>query len=93
MPHTYNSKPLSTNDIIQLTDATHFEWLGRHDNVINSGGIKLFPEKIESRIAPLIPQRFFITSEPDSRLGQKAVLVIESASWSATECQKSTVVN
>lgn len=77
-----------TNDIIQLTDATHFEWLGRHDNVINSGGIKLFPEKIESRIAPLIPQRFFITSEPDSRLGQKAVLVIESASWSATECQK-----
>ena len=25
-----------TNDIIQLTDATHFEWLGRHDNVIIS---------------------------------------------------------
>ena len=77
-----------TNDIVQLADSTHFEWLGRHDNVINSGGIKLFPEKIESRIASLIPQRFFITSEQDSRLGEKAVLVIESASRSATECQK-----
>ena len=77
-----------TNDIVRLVDATHFEWIGRHDNVINSGGIKLFPEKIESRIAPLIPQRFFITAEPDSRLGQKAVLVIESAPWSTTECQK-----
>ena len=86
--HALQQQTFVTNDIIQLTDATHFEWLGRHDNVINSGGIKLFPEKIESRIAPLIPQRFFITSEPDSRLGQKAVLVIESASWSATECQK-----
>ena len=77
-----------TNDIIQLSDTTHFEWLGRHDNVINSGGVKLFPEKIETRIAPLITQRFFITSEQDSRLGQKAVLVIESEPWSETECQK-----
>lgn len=77
-----------TNDIVRLVDTTHFEWLGRHDNVINSGGVKLFPETIETRIASFLSQRFFITAEDDSRLGQKAVLVIESLPWDKTTCQQ-----
>jgi len=28
-----------TNDIVNLTSETTFEWLGRFDNVINSGGV------------------------------------------------------
>lgn len=74
-----------TNDIVQLSDSTHFQWLGRLDNVINSGGIKLFPEKIEAKIAPFLTCRFFITREDDSRLGQKAVLVMEGKPWNETE--------
>lgn len=66
-----------TNDIVRLSDKFHFEWLGRYDHVINSGGVKLSPETIEEKLSPLIPGRFFITSEPDSRLGEKVVLVIE----------------
>lgn len=79
-PHLQQQRFI-TNDIVQLVDTTHFEWLGRHDNVINSGGVKLFPESIEARIASFLSQRFFITAEDDNRLGQKAVLVIESLPW------------
>lgn len=60
-PHLQQQRFI-TNDIVQLVDTTHFEWLGRHDNVINSGGVKLFPESIEARIASFLSQRFFITA-------------------------------
>ena len=32
-----------TNDVVDLVATNQFEWLGRFDNVINSGGIKLHP--------------------------------------------------
>ena len=84
-PHLQQQRFI-TNDIVRLVDTTHFEWLGRHDNVINSGGVKLFPESIEARIASFLSQRFFITAEDDCRLGQKAVLVIESLPWDEAKC-------
>jgi O-succinylbenzoic acid--CoA ligase len=70
--------PLETNDMVQLEDSTHFEWLGRADFIINSGGVKLNPEQIESKIAHLIPCAFIVTSLPDERLGSIAVLLLES---------------
>ena len=70
--------PVVTNDLVKLQSETQFEWLGRIDNVINSGGVKLFPEQIERKLAPLIKDRFFIASEPDSSLGEHVILVIES---------------
>jgi len=66
-----------TNDVINLFSETEFEWLGRYDNVINSGGIKLYPEQIENKLAPLLNNRFFVAGVPDERLGQKLILVIE----------------
>ena len=33
-----------TNDLVEMKDKKHFKWLGRYDNVINSGGIKTSPE-------------------------------------------------
>lgn len=75
-PHLHE-KHFITNDIVSIKDATHFQWLGRIDNVINSGGIKLFPEWIESQLSTLLSRRFFVTSLPDDRLGQKVILVIE----------------
>src|SRR5690606_9978851 len=68
---------ITTNDIVRLIDDKHFEWLGRIDNVINSGGVKIFPEKIENILADTINRRFFIAGIPDKRLGQKVILVIE----------------
>ncbi len=69
---------LVTNDIVELIDDKHFRWLGRFDNVINSGGIKLIPEQIENKLKQLIDFDFFVTGMPDDKLGQKVVLVLET---------------
>ncbi|MCF6132268.1 AMP-binding protein [Flavobacterium wongokense] len=66
-----------TNDIVELVNENQFIFLGRMDNVINSGGIKLIPEQIEEKLANKIHERFFITSKTDKELGEKVVLVIE----------------
>ena len=67
-----------TNDVVHLISDTQFEWLGRYDSIINSGGIKLNPEKIELKLEELISNRFFLTGIPDPKLGQKMVLVVAS---------------
>ena len=67
-----------TNDIIKLYSKSSFEWLGRFDNVINTGGIKVNPEQIEQKIEPFIDTDFFIASENDEKLGSKVILVIEN---------------
>ena len=66
-----------TNDIVELITYKKFIWKGRIDNVINSGGIKLFPEQIEKKLQLAIRERFFITSEPDDKLGERLILIIE----------------
>jgi o-succinylbenzoate---CoA ligase len=70
-------QPVVTNDIVEVKDDRHFRWLGRVDNVVNSGGIKLFPEELERKIQPLIAQRFFLAGVADLQLGQKLILVLE----------------
>ena len=52
------------------------------DFVVNSGGIKLFPEQLERRIAPLLEETYpgcayFLYGEKDSRLGEQLVLYVE----------------
>ncbi|PHO01205.1 O-succinylbenzoic acid--CoA ligase, partial [Rhodobacteraceae bacterium 4F10] len=66
-----------TNDVVRLISKTEFEWLGRYDNVINSGGVKLHPEKIEEKLSKVIPNRFFVTGIPDQKLGEKLILLVE----------------
>ena len=66
-----------TNDIVNLISDTQFSWEGRIDNIINSGGIKLMPERIEDKLSTLIPRRYFVSGQPDEILGEKAVLYIE----------------
>jgi O-succinylbenzoic acid--CoA ligase len=73
-----NDSPIITNDIVDIFNKSHFRWLGRHDNVINSGGIKIYPEKLEEKLEDIIPHnRFFISSLPDKKLGEKVILIIE----------------
>lgn len=68
---------ICTNDVVKLIDSHTFEWQGRYDAVINSGGIKLMPEQIESKLSEIISERFFISSERDELLGNKLVLIVE----------------
>ncbi|MEM9362593.1 MAG: AMP-binding protein [Bacteroidota bacterium] len=72
-----SDNPVVTNDIVELTSETSFKWLGRYDNVINSGGIKLIPEQIEAKLSSIITYRFFVAGIPDKTLGQKLVLIVE----------------
>jgi O-succinylbenzoic acid--CoA ligase len=69
--------PLHTNDMARLVSDTAFEWLGRYDNIINSGGIKLVPEQIEFKLQDVINTRFFVAGLPDDILGEQLVLVVE----------------
>ncbi|MFT6755477.1 MAG: O-succinylbenzoic acid--CoA ligase [Urechidicola sp.] len=67
-----------TNDLVEIISDTEFQWLGRFDNIINSGGIKLIPEQIEEKLAEIISDRFFVSGIKDAVLGEKLVLIIES---------------
>ena len=77
-----NNELLITNDIVHFINAKQFEWLGRADFVINSGGVKIHPEKVEASIAklglPILTDCNWICSSLiDDRLGECLVLVIE----------------
>ncbi len=71
-----------TNDIVTLTSKQSFHWQGRYDEVVNSGGIKIFPSEIDRLIATHVNtfypnHRYFCYGLSDHKLGQKLVLFIE----------------
>jgi len=84
---------LITNDVVELINDNEFKWLGRLDNVINSGGIKLMPEQLERKLTEsgaggtveilqrLAETRFFFGGLPDAKLENKLVMVIEGEQW------------
>ena len=86
VPHL-SIKEVTTNDMVDLIDSTHFIWRGRFDNVINSGGVKIFPEEIEKLIAPYLKERFYIIGAPDTVWGEICTLVIEGEEWSQEKQQ------
>lgn len=69
---------LVTNDVANVISAQQFEWLGRTDHVINSGGLKLYPESIEQKLLPYLDKPFFVAGLPDDKLGTRLALFIES---------------
>ena len=75
-PHLV-STPIQTNDVVKLNSKTTFEWIGRFDTIINSGGIKIAPEQLEQQLEGFIEERFFITSQKENSLGETVVIVIE----------------
>jgi len=80
-PHIIAEDAIVTNDLVELVNENQFVFLGRIDNVINSGGVKIMPEQVEHKLDGFIKHRFFITSKEDKELGEKVVLVIESDSF------------
>ncbi len=79
---------LQTNDIVDLRPDGSFVWLGRWDNVINTGGVKVQVEQVEAAIAACQAQRtdlawagrrLAVAGLPDARLGQAVTLVLAGA--------------
>lgn len=66
-----------TNDLVEIINEKQFVFLGRIDNVVNSGGVKLIPEQIEQKLSSKIHSRFFVGGIEDAVLGEKLVLIIE----------------
>jgi O-succinylbenzoic acid--CoA ligase len=78
-PNIIAEETVVTNDLVELVNENQFKFLGRIDNVINSGGIKIIPEQVEQKLDGRIERRFFIASKEDKELGEKVLLVIEGA--------------
>ena len=79
---THFGGPIVTNDIVEINNSSSFRWLGRIDNIINTGGKKVIPEKIEGHVNRLFVQqgvknKFLISSVSDPVLGNKVILIIE----------------
>lgn len=72
-----NPEMLQTNDLVELKHTRQFKFLGRFDNVINSGGLKIHPEALERLLHRYIPREAAFLGVNDEKLGQKLVLVIE----------------
>ena len=69
---------LVTNDIAELS-GDRFRILGRKDNVICSGGIKIQIETVERQLRPHLQVPFLITKRPDAKFGEAVVLLTEGA--------------
>ncbi len=73
----YFKQTIITNDCVEIMAEDKFRLLGRIDNVVNSGGLKIQPEEIETILAGKIKAPFFVAGISDSSLGKKLALFIE----------------
>lgn len=78
-----NGEQIQTNDLVEITSPESFVWLGRMDNVINSGGVKIVLDTVDEKIAQVFYELnyrypFFAWYQDDEKLGQKLVLFIET---------------
>ncbi len=80
-----NNEWVQTNDVVDINGDGTFRWLGRIDNVINSGGIKVQVETVEAALEEILEGWFenglpgyFVTAIDDDRLGQRVALVLEA---------------
>lgn len=83
--HQLGIHHLPTNDLVKLHPDQSFEWLGRKDNIINTGGLKVIPEELEEKLQAIIPFPFFIAGKPHEKLGQMVVIVVEKRHLSSAE--------
>jgi ATP-dependent Lon protease len=61
-------------------DGRRFRIIGRKDNVINSGGIKIHAEEVEQMLRPHLSMPFIITKATDPKFGEVVALVYEEDS-------------
>lgn len=74
---------LKTNDRVEMrlnkiTGKQQFRVIGRKDNVIDSGGIKIQIEEVERKLRPHLSIPFMITKAADRKFGEAVVLLCEA---------------
>ena len=69
------SEELKTNDIAEINEEGKFRILGRKDNTINSGGVKIQIEQVESRLKKHLDTPFLISARRDAKFGEIVVLI------------------
>ena len=80
---------LVTNDIAELDSVGRFRILGRKDNVICSGGLKIHAEEIERQLHPHLRVPYIISKRSDEKFGEIVVLLTEGSANEAREvCQR-----
>lgn len=84
----------NTRDMAEITAPDEFRILGRADNVINSGGVKLHPEELENEILNHLAKHgmepvFMVCGRSSERWGHEAVMVLEGVTEEMKENIKS----
>jgi O-succinylbenzoic acid--CoA ligase len=69
---------LVTNDIVEIA-SSRFRILGRKDNVICSGGIKIQIEEVERQLRPHLHAPYLLSKRQDRKFGEIAVLLTEGS--------------
>lgn len=69
------TEELITNDIAEINEEGKFRILGRKDNTINSGGVKIQMEQVESLLREHLSTPIQITASPDAKFGEIVVLL------------------
>ena len=76
---------LTTNDIAVIdSDGRRFQIVGRKDNVVCSGGLKIHIEEVEAKLKDFVSVPFLITKTADRRLGQAVTMLYEGDSSKAS---------
>lgn len=75
-------KRLATRDAAEVLSQRHFRLLGRLDNAIITGGVKVHPLEVERKLENTLRSlgfecAYYISSRPDSKWGDAVVLVLE----------------
>lgn len=73
---------LKTNDRACIDPQKGFRILGRKDNVIDSGGIKIQIEEVEQALQQCLQAPYMVTRRPDAKFGEIVVLLTEQTDLS-----------
>ena len=71
---------LHTHDIAVVDNAEgniRFRIVGRIDNVVCSGGVKIQMEEVEQALAPHLAAPFFMAKRPSKKYGEEMVMLTE----------------
>ena len=69
------AEKLITNDIAEINEEGKFRILGRKDNTVNSGGVKIQIEQVEELLKTQLHIPFQITAAPDTKFGEIVTLL------------------
>ena len=72
-----NPCELVTHDCAELLPDGRFRIIGRKDNIICSGGIKIQIEEVEQKLSEILPIPFQITAISDPKYGEVLTLLYE----------------